>query len=252
MLKITIITLRTASIIFFLYFIITAYYSGIKSSFLWFYVTFSIFSMLLSFLLPVMYNSHNQILGIFGRSCVISLWVITGLFFFVQVKIISATALTPPDGADYIIVLGAQVRGQTPSLTLLSRIDSAYEYLLANPDTKVICSGGQGSGEDITEAYSISNLLIERGISRDRIILEEDSTNTIENIRNSMKYINEKEDTVVIVSSDFHIFRALSIAKKAGIKNVYGCSKRDFLVTTPGYYVREFFAVCKDFVFGNM
>lgn len=252
MLKLTIYSLRFLSVLFLIYFIIIAFYSGIRTSFLWFFITFSVFSMVISFVLPIMYNSQYKILSAAGRISLIFIWTLFCLFIFVQIRIITFANGTPPPNADYVIVLGANVRGTSPTLPLINRINSAYDYLIDNPDTKVICSGGQGKGEDITEAYAIYKRLIELGIHEDRIILEEKSTNTSENLMFSSKFINNETDTIIIVSNDFHIYRACKIAKKSGIIDVYGYSTKNFLLTTPGYYIREFFAVCKDFIFGNM
>ena len=70
---------------------------------------------------------------------------------------------------DYIVVLGAGVRGSVPSLTLSERIGAAYDYLIANPDAKAILCGGQGPGEDITEADCMYGELTRMGIDSSRL-----------------------------------------------------------------------------------
>lgn len=117
--------------------------------------------------------------------------VVLGLLIFVAVEavIIGSGIGTPKAGADYVIVLGAQVRGTRPSYNLCRRLDVAYTYLKENPDTQVILSGGKGSGEEISEAQAMAEYLEEKGIGRERMILEDQSRNTDENLRYSREKI---------------------------------------------------------------
>ena len=84
--------------------------------------------------------------------------------------------------ADYIIVLGSKVNGTKPSYSLQYRIDKAAEYLKSHEKTIAIVSGGQGKGEDISEALAMKQGLIKQNIAEDRIIMEDKSTSTDENI----------------------------------------------------------------------
>lgn len=158
----------------------------------------------------------------------------------------------PKENSDYVIVLGAQVRGTVLSRALKNRLDTAYEYLIQNEGSKVIVSGGQGPGEEISEAYAMSQYLLERGIHKDRIILEDKSTNTYENLKFSKGLIEDTSLEVVIVTNDFHVFRSLSIAKKQGFTKVHGLGAPSDDMLIVSYYVREFFAVVKDIIFGNI
>ena len=152
----------------------------------------------------------------------------------------------------HIIVLGAQMYESGPSLTLQSRLDSAYAYLSENEETLCIVSGGQGSNEPCTEAEGMQDYLVKRGIDRERIILEDASENTIENIRNSMEIMDPKQDTVGIVTSDFHVFRSLHIAKKQGIENVCGIAAESPRIYLPNNMFREFFGIIKDALKGHL
>ncbi len=93
------------------------------------------------------------------------------------------------------------------------RLDKAKEYLTENPSTKCIVSGGQGLNEPFSEAEGMAKYLIEQGISEDRIIKEDKSQSTKENIINSSKYI-ESDASVGIITNNFHMFRALQISRK--------------------------------------
>ena len=117
----------------------------------------------------------------------------------------------------YLIVLGAKVKpGGIPSLSLQYRLDAALDYLKENPHTKVIVSGGQGPDEEQTEASFMRDYLITNGIEKSRIITEEQSTSTYENLYYSFALLPETEQAVTIVSSDFHLRRATYIANELG------------------------------------
>lgn len=117
----------------------------------------------------------------------------------------------------YLIVLGAKVKpGGIPSLSLQYRLDVALDYLKENPHTKVIVSGGQGPDEEQTEASFMRDYLIANGIEKNRIITEEQSTSTYENLYYSFALLPETEQAVTIVSNDFHLRRATYIANELG------------------------------------
>ena len=109
------------------------------------------------------------------------------VFWTVESRIIGAALHKAGNGAEVMIILGAQVQGQRPSKSLYRRVKTGARYLKLNPGTKVIVSGGQGPGEGISEAACMCRLLENLGIERERIFLEDRSTDTYENIRNSIK-----------------------------------------------------------------
>jgi uncharacterized SAM-binding protein YcdF (DUF218 family) len=114
-----------------------------------------------------------------------------------------------------------------------------------------IVSGGKGSKEAITEAEAMHLYLMTKGIQPTRIIQEDKSTNTKENIHFSKAFLKDNA-TVAIVTNGFHIFRATSIAKKQGITLVQGLAAPTDLLLSINYYVREAVGVLKDKVFGNL
>lgn len=173
------------------------------------------------------------------------------IFILIEVLIISFGNQTAGEG-DYAIILGAKVNGTRPSLSLKARLDVAVTYLNQYPDCKVIVSGGQGVDEGISEAQCMSEYLMEHGILAERILLEDQSTNTQENLEFSKKFCDIENDRIVIISNDFHIFRSGLIAKKMGYQKVSGQSAPSLWYLIPTNYVREFIAVVKDFVFGNI
>lgn len=165
-------------------------------------------------------------------------------FAFLHSKIRDHTNSEVPLHADYIIILGARVKGEIPSLALQYRIDAAANYMKTNKETIAIASGGQGPGEDITEAEAIKNGLLTLGISSDRILLEDKSTDTVENIRFSKKLIPDHLEIGLLVTNDFHLYRAKSIAKDQGL-NLQGIPAETPTVAIPKSYLREYLAITK-------
>ena len=142
------------------------------------------------------------------------------------------------------------MKGTRVSRALKQRLDRAAEYLRDNPGTLVIVSGGQGSGEDITEAEAMEDYLIEAGIGAKRIRKEEKSVNTVQNIRFSRAMMEGERPSIGIVSNDFHIFRAVHIAKAQGI-DAFGIPAPTEIFMRPHYMTREAFALVKDLLLGN-
>lgn len=173
------------------------------------------------------------------------------VFLFTEGCIISGFSKNTDKELDYIVVLGAQLKTTGPSRVLQYRLDMAYEYLTAHPDTKVIVSGGQGSNEPASEARGMCDYLVKRGIEPDRIILEDKSVNTEQNIRFSKDFLQADTDKVGIVSNNFHVFRAVKLAKAAGYRNVVGIAAPATAFYLPNNMLREFFGVVKDFLMGH-
>ncbi len=194
------------------------------------------------------------------------------LFIIIEAIIVHGSHQEPPAHADYLIALGAKVNGTQPSLILKYRIDAAAEYLRNNPETIVIASGGKGADEGISEAQCIYQGLVEQGIDAERIIIEDQSTSTVENLTYSAAIIMAGKDaaeagtfseiettksgetiiieeTVVLTTTDFHLFRAVYTAKKLGYTQVYGNSAKSVWWLIPSNYLREFFAVIKAVLF---
>jgi uncharacterized SAM-binding protein YcdF (DUF218 family) len=165
-------------------------------------------------------------------------------FAFLHSKIRDHTNSEVPLHADYIIILGARVKGEIPSLALQYRIDAAANYMKKNKETIAIASGGQGPGEDITEAEAIKEGLLVHGIPSNRIILEDKSTDTVENIRFSKKLIPDYLENGLLVTNDFHLYRAKSIAKDQGL-NLQGIPAETPTVAIPKSYLREYLAITK-------
>lgn len=221
---------------------ITAVNAGAGMEPVW--VSIIAISLILSFKKPFKYVFSNKyIKGIF--------WLGATIFLMVESMIIfEGMGFNIPSNSDYLIVLGAGVRGETPSLTLQGRLDVAYNYLSKNPNTQAILTGGQGVGEDITEAEAMKRYLVQKGISSNRLILENKATDTVENLIHSFEMIDSsrQEPRVIVVTSKFHILRSKIIARELGWE-VEGAGARTALFLIPTYYLREFFAVVEELIF---
>ena len=155
---------------------------------------------------------------------------------------------------DYVIILGAGVNGEAPSYTLKTRLRAGLEVLEENPGAMCIVSGGQGPGEDITEAECMCQWLVENGVAPERILKEEKSTNTKENIQNSLRVLKEyggtPEDGIVVVTSEFHTLRAKLIAAKHGVDVQSKAAVTGLPFLTVNYFLREALSLWKYLIFG--
>lgn len=174
----------------------------------------------------------------------------------IEIGVIHEGGKEPPEEpADAVIVLGAGVNGTQPSLSLRTRLDAAADYLAANPEVPAVLTGGQGYGEEITEAQCMYNYLTERGVDADRLILEESASNTAENFAFSRELLKEagvdpSADTVAVVTNDFHIARAKLLAARNGYGYAVGVpAELPWIHLEINYYLREAFAMVKSFLF---
>ncbi len=227
-------------------------YSGIDTAFLWFWIIAFLGCLILSISLRFM-NIHKVTVDKHIKFALASV-ILFGMAFFMLVEgiIIYNGNKRPRSGADYVIILGAQVRGTALSRALKNRLDTAYGYLADNKASRIIVSGGQGDGEDISEAEAMYQYLIRKGIEPERILKEDQSVNTHENLLFSKGLMAKGNHNIVIVTNRFHIFRALGISKKLGMTGAEGLGAPADDILALNYYVREFFAVVKDKVAGNI
>lgn len=281
----------------FLYSTVVLYASGPFTSFLWFWPVTCVVALVAAALLFLVLIGRLPRLKTASVCFCMVFWLCMVVFLSVEAVVFSAGRKAPAANADYVIVLGAQVRGETPTLVLNARIKAAAEYLEKYPEAVCVASGGKGTGETISEAEAIRRGLVQCGISEDRILLEDCSTSTSENLKFSAEVIQkyEKEQSlsakvvpdhignygktksqrdetvtyedaenqtlgnpvrfmqknVVLVTNDFHVYRATKLAKSTGYMQVSGLGATDFFAVTIQYYVREFFAIVKESFSGN-
>lgn len=142
-------------------------------------------------------------------------------------------------GADYIVVLGCGIIGTTVTPLLAARIEKGIELLHYNPYALLILSGGQGPGEDISESEAMAAYAVDRGVDPEKILLETKSLSTRENLLYSRQLMDREKPDIIIVTTSYHVFRALLLAKKQGIKCVGFGSKTKWYFTLNAL-LREF------------
>lgn len=154
-------------------------------------------------------------------------------------------------GLDYVIVLGAQVLDGKPGRTFSRRLDAACAYLAESPHARCIVCGAQGPNESAPEAHAGRDYLVERGIASDRILLEDRSYNTAQNLRHATELLDARHDAVGIVTNNYHAARSLALARKAGFMYASGIAVRSHERFPLNNIVRESFAWAKDALSGN-
>ena len=177
-------------------------------------------------------------------------------FCFVESFIIKNARTDAEPKRDYLIVLGAAVYGDQPSLTLVRRMEGALDYLERYPDSVAIVSGGMGPGETVTEGQAMFEWMTAHGVDPARIIAETEATSTEENLRNSFAIIRSRGDEpqgkVAIVSSAYHLYRAKLFAQKLGVTDAAGVAAPwGYFFVMLNYFIREAFGVTHFWVFGN-
>lgn len=221
-----------------LYYVCLAWHTKkLNSTFAWFWIAYGLWNILLGCFVKIAPNWVDYVvLGICAAVAI--------LFLVVQILILCAMVVLPKSKLKYIIILGAQIRGRKLTGSLKRRLDRGLRYLQENPETLCIVSGGRGKGEDISEAEAMADYLRSCGIDDSRIRLEDESTTTWENLSFSRSFIeNEEKDKVGIISNNFHIYRAMKMARILGYKKVFAIPATTDLVVFPNYMVREFFAL---------
>ena len=176
-------------------------------------------------------------------------------FCFVESFVIRSARTDKEPERDYLIVLGAAVYKDQPSLTLVRRLEGALDYLNAYPESVAIVSGGMGPGETVTEAKAMHDWLIAHGIPEERILQEPKATSTQENLAFSFQIIRERGDEpdghVAIVSSAYHLYRAKEMAKLQGVEAAGVAAPWGYFFVMLNYFIREAFGVTHLWVFGN-
>lgn len=154
---------------------------------------------------------------------------------------------------DYVVVLGAQIYDDgSPSPVLRYRLDAALAYLQDNPRTQAVVSGGQGPNEPYPEARGMARYLQKHGIASERILQEPRSANTRQNITYSMALMDTPAPRVGIVTNNFHVYRAVRIARKAGLAGACGIAAYSTPWYLPNNLLREGMGLVKDFLTGNI
>lgn len=171
----------------------------------------------------------------------LGLIAVTGVFLSIltSVCIFGAAVRRPPEQATGV-VLGCQVKGTRPSLSLQKRLDRAYEWLNENPGASCVLSGGQGPDEEITEALCMYRYLTTRGVDASRLYMEDRSSSTAENIAFSIEVIRDAglPEGLAVITDGYHEYRALHLADRMGV-TAGAVPTETALWLLPTFHVRE-------------
>lgn len=190
---------------------------------------------------------------------VVAIFTCIGLAYFLFVEgLVIASAMQGKQlqkaEKNNLIVLGAAVHGDVPSLSLRHRLEGALRYMEAYPESRAVVSGGQGKGENISEAQCMHDWLLAHGIAEERIIMEDASTSTMENLRFSwekLEALGVSPDDVAILSSGYHLYRAKTMAHTLGLETAGVSGSPGYPIYTIGMFIREAFGVTHLWLLGD-
>lgn len=212
-------------------------FTNITKTFFLIWVVVSIFTYIIYkfFQNDLVYKIPNIIRKIFLVSTILVIIV----YISNMIEISKDFNKKPQENLDYIIVPGALVTDNGPALSTIYRLDEAIKYLNENPNTKCILTGGKGYNEPECESIVMAEYLIEHNIDESRLIIEKESTSTYENLEYSKNFIDISNNSVGIVTNNFHVHRAIYLANKLGYKNVSGISSYSLPINTLSNVCRE-------------
>lgn len=189
-----------------------------------------------------------------GRAVFCVAAVLAGIYLAVIAFVSVSGYSNPPTGNEQVvIVLGAGLHRDTPSKLLQYRLDKAYAFAAAHPDTLVITSGGQGRDEWVPEGDAMRDYLLAKGLPPERVLSENRSTSTEENFAFSLEILRahgfDETTPIAYVSNAFHCFRAGEYAAMAGFNNTTALPARTPLRSILPCYMREALALLYYWVF---
>ena len=194
-------------------------------------------------LADIFQKKYPKQVGVVRRVFTILLCIGLLVIGITELLIIGASFGDPKETVDYIVVLGAKVRPDGPSVSLMDRIHAARDYLNAHPDVIAIVSGGKGTDEPMSEAQCMYEQLVALGIDPARIWLEDKATSTWENLQYTLNLIQERTgnrpEKMGILSSEYHLFRAGLFADACGIESVGIPAHTSRLSQMVNHFMRE-------------
>ena len=171
------------------------------------------------------------------------------MFFLILYLVLKYEKSNCEKFCEYVLVLGARILDEdTPCKVLENRLISAIIYLHKFENSKVIVSGWTGIDERISEGYIMKKYLINHGIDKRRIFVEDLSTNTFENLKNT-KQILKDVDEILIITSKYHLFRSKILARRVGFRKIYLIGSEVNASNRQKNIIREIFAVIKSIFF---
>lgn len=261
-----------------IYFTVIVVYAGISTSFAFIWLFFAALLIFLVYGKWYYIRNMDRIPKWVPVSVVTTCAAGVAVLAVLCVLVFLGAAAPGKANLDYVIVLGARVKEHTVSSSLKKRLDRAMEYAQENPDTYLVLSGGKGPGEKVSEAQAMYEYLVYNGVPPQKLLLEDHSVSTVENIAYSKIVIErhrkegrkelvprpgkagsvpyavapDKPLEIGILTSNFHVYRGVHTAKRRGLDNVYGISADSDPILFVHLCVRECASIVKDRLMGNM
>ncbi len=150
-----------------------------------------------------------------------------------------------------VVTLGCRLYGETPCKSLYARMDAALEFIAENGCDIVVCSGGQGSNEAISEAEAMRRYFIQNGVPASKLLKEDRSHSTYDNFKFSKQALDnlfgENCYTVYFATNRYHVYRSGRTARLLGL-TAYPLPAENPQKYKLRNYVREFFSIIKNHI----
>ncbi len=218
--------------------------------------TFLMYAITACFWVYTLFNKQIDAFTSHGFGFVVKMLFIAGiilLVIFMFFVFVAGFTQKATGDEKVVIVLGAGVIGEKVSDMLARRLDSAYEFYKENKDITIVVTGGQGPQEIMPEAHAMQKYLIEKGVPKEQIIVEDKSTSTKENFMfaKELLLLNgiESDEKIAFATNHFHCYRSMQYAKAAGYNNVSTISSKTGFFSIAPSYIREVFAILHYWVF---
>ncbi|MDO4475328.1 MAG: YdcF family protein [Lachnospiraceae bacterium] len=236
-----------------LYYLVIAFYAGITSSLSWIWALLGGTLCLTGWAWRRQLFQTKPVPGALLMTGGILMALVLALLLFLLVRISGGMCTRAEEQLEYVVVLGAQVKGTAPSRSLRKRLDTAADYARKNPETILILSGGKGEDEQISEALCMQQYLTrECGLEEGRLVMEDRSTSTLENLVFSDELTGCKTARTGVLSNNYHVFRATAIARKLGYTRVSGIAAPSDPIMQVHYMVREAAALLNELRRGSV
>jgi len=196
-------------------------------------------------------SAGKRALAVSALCCLLAVFILFGVFSAFMLGF--AEFMPPAEDVSAVIVLGCKIDGDRPSLMLKRRLDAALGYLSDHPDAVAVLSGGYGEGLPLSEASVMRAYLVSRGTPPDRLILEERSSSTEENLRFSAELLAQRgiSGPFAIATDGFHQLRAHIWAERWGLGRTGSLSSATPLYLFAYYYFREFMGLTRYVLIGR-
>jgi uncharacterized SAM-binding protein YcdF (DUF218 family) len=180
-------------------------------------------AVLLLFALDIRFNLFTRwkpaAVRVIGWILRVVIVLASAVIIFFCGKVVIGSVVQNAGQADHVIVLGLALENGEASPDLIARLDTAREYLGQHPGAKLILTGGNADESGRTEADVMHDILTAKGVPEDSLILEGQASTTKENFENIARMISP-DKPVVMISSNYHMDRAVQTAKDEGFTQV--------------------------------